>query len=121
MYGNSYWGIISCNTGISANRIANRIIVQTRKNSDTGYKAIDPQTNEYVVPGKNNYADGLNVGYTWIPYKNMTYIGSQLTWTDLNHHIYGATIEENVIVRSVYSYIVPKRLNYVWTSEGSGI
>ena len=116
-YGSSWWGIISCNTGISANRI----IAQTGKDPDTGNKVIDPDTNKYVVPGKNSYADGKNGGYTWITYKNMTYTGSQLTWTSLDNHVSGATVEGNVIVRSVYSYIVPKKPNYVWTSEGSGI
>lgn len=53
-YGSSYWGVISCNTGISANRI----IAQTGKDPDTGNKVIDPNTNKYVVPGKNSYADG---------------------------------------------------------------
>ncbi|MFC0290074.1 hypothetical protein [Bombilactobacillus bombi] len=51
-YGTTYFGIISCNTGVSTN-----------------YD--DPKTRE----------SGLNGGYTWVTYKNINYIGSQFSWT----------------------------------------
>lgn len=114
-YGTSYWGIVSCNTGISANRI----IAQTGKDPDTGNKVIDPKTGKYVVPGKNSYADGLYGGYTWITYKNINYTGSQFSWTS-NQHVAGATISGTVNAQCVYYYADPLRPNTYWPTEGPG-
>ena len=117
IYGTSYWGFVSCNTGIAANRI----IAQTGKDPDTGNKVIDPDTNKYVVPGKNSYADGLHGGYSWLTYENTNYIGSQFAWTGFGTS--GITIKGTVYVNSVFTYKIPSLMNnssYIWKTYNGG-
>ena len=117
IYGTSYWGFVSCNTGIAANRI----IAQTGKDPDTGNKVIDPDTNKYVVPGKNSYADGLHGGYSWLTYENTNYIGSQFAWT--GNGTSGITIKGTVYVNSVFTYKIPSSMNnssYIWKTYNGG-
>ena len=116
-YGSSYYGVLSCNTGISANCL----ISKTGKDPDSGKTVIDPDTKKDVIPGlENSYSKGLNGGYTWITYKDITYTGSQFSWTS-TYHVAGATMEGNVVANTLYTYKEPGiNSDYIWQTESNG-
>ena len=117
IYGTSYWGFVSCNTGIADNHeLANSKVGQPDPtNPDHILAGIDDQTRI------DQAADGLNGGYSWLTYENTNYIGSQFAWTGKGTS--GVTVKGNVYVNSVFSYKIPSSMNYssyIWTTQDSG-
>ena len=117
IYGTSYWGFVSCNTGIAANHeLANSKIGQP-----------DPTNPEHILAGKDDQdridqaAAGENGGYSWLTYENTNYIGSQFAWT--HNGTSGVTIKGTVYANSVFSYKIPSSMNnssYIWTTYNGG-
>lgn len=107
-YGSSYFGVISCNTGVSANYLK----AKNGIDPDTGKKISDKE--------RQDCSEGLNGGYTWITYKDITYTGSQFSWTK-NTHVAGATMEGNVVANTLYTYKEPGiNSDYIWQTESYG-
>ena len=107
-YGSSYFGVISCNTGVSANYLK----AKNGIDPDTGKKISDKE--------RQDCSEGLNGGYTWITYKDITYTGSQFSWTK-NTHVAGATMEGNVVANTLYTYKEPGiNSDYIWQTESDG-
>ena len=107
-YGSSYYGIVSCNTGVSANYLKAK-------------NGVDPDTGKEISDDERQACkNGLNGGYTWITYKDITYTGSQFSWTDTDH-VAGATMEGNVVANTVYTYKEPGiNSDYIWQTDSNG-
>ncbi|NUF24959.1 hypothetical protein [Bombilactobacillus mellis] len=110
-YGSSYYGIVSCNTGIATNYLR----AHSKVNDP------DPDDNTPLTADKISRANvGLDGGYTWVTYKDITYTGSQFSWTDTNH-VAGTTMKGNIISRSLYSYKAPGiNPDFVWQTDSNG-
>ena len=117
IYGTSYWGVVSCNTGIAVNHeLAHSKIGQP-----------DPTNPDHILAGTvdqdriDQAADGLNGGYSWLTYENTRYIGSQFAWT--HNGTSGVTIKGTVYANIVYSYKIPSLMNYssyIWKTYNGG-
>lgn len=117
IYGTSYWGFVSCNTGIAANHeLAHSKIGQP-----------DPTNPDHILAGTvdqdriDQAAAGENGGYSWLTYENTNYIGSQFAWT--HNGTSGVTVKGTVYANSVFSYKIPSSMNYssyIWTTQDSG-
>ncbi|MCX0278498.1 hypothetical protein [Bombilactobacillus mellis] len=117
IYGTSYWGFVSCNTGIADNHeLAHSKVGQP-----------DPTNPDHILDGKTDEtriaqaAAGENGGYSWLTYENTHYIGSQFAWTGSGTS--GVTIKGTVYANSVFSYKIPSLMNYssyIWTTQDSG-
>ncbi|MBA1434501.1 hypothetical protein [Bombilactobacillus bombi] len=103
IYGTTYWGMVSCNTGKATNYITAHL------------KPDDP---EYDKTKVDRAKQGLDGGYTWITYRNIRYIGSQLSWTQRGTS--GSTIAGNVVSSSVRSYRDPVHPEWIWLTESNG-
>ncbi|AXX65186.1 hypothetical protein DS830_06735 [Bombilactobacillus bombi] len=113
IYGTSWWGFISCNTGLATNYdLAN---TEPKNPNDVDYDPnTDPANNDKIQTAKA----GLNGGYSWITYRDVNYTGSQFSWT--GSQTSGITIAGTVNVRSVYSYLIPGD-SYQWITKNLGI
>ena len=116
IYGTSYWGFVSCNTGIAANHdLANSKVGQP-----------DPTNPDHILTTAdqdriNQAAAGEIGGYSWLTYENTNYIGSQFAWT--HDGTSGVTVKGTVYANSVFSYKIPSLMNYssyIWTTQDSG-
>ena len=116
IYGTSYWGFVSCNTGIAANHeLAHSKVGQP-----------DPTNPDHILTADDgerikDAAAGKIGGYSWLTYENTNYIGSQFAWTGSGTS--GVTIKGTVYANSVFSYEIPSSMNYssyIWTTQDSG-
>ena len=117
IYGTSYWGFVSCNTGVADNHeLANSKIGQP-----------DPTNPDHILAGTVDQdriaqaAAGKIGGYSWLTYENTNYIGSQFAWTGSGTS--GTTIKGTVYVNSVFSYKIPSKMNnssYIWLTYNNG-
>ena len=116
IYGTSYWGFVSCNTGIAANHeLANSKVGQP-----------DPTNPDHILTADDgerikDAAAGKIGGYSWLTYENTNYIGSQFAWTGKGTS--GVTVKGTVYANSVFSYKIPSSMNYssyIWTTQDSG-
>ncbi len=115
IYGTSYWGFVSCNTGVAVNHeLANSKIGQP-----------DPTNPDHILAGKTDEtriaqaAAGKIGGYSWLTYENTHYTGSQFAWT--HNGTSGVTIKGTVYANIVYSYKIPSSMNYssyIWKTDG---
>lgn len=117
IYGTSYWGFVSCNTGVADNHeLAHSKVGQP-----------DPTNPDHILAGKTDEtriaqaAAGKIGGYSWLTYENTNYIGSQFAWT--GNGTSGTTIKGTVYVNSVFSYKIPSTMNnssYIWLTYSNG-
>ncbi|NUG38633.1 hypothetical protein GYT97_01885 [Lactobacillus mellis] len=117
IYGTSYWGFVSCNTGIAANyELAHSKVGQP-----------DPTNPDHILAGQTDEtriaqaAAGEIGGYSWLTYENTKYIGSQFAWT--HNGTSGVTIKGTVYANSVFSYKIPSLMNnssYIWKTYHGG-
>lgn len=116
IYGTSYWGVVSCNTGIAVNHeLANSKVGQP-----------DPTNPGHILTTADQKridqaADGLNGGYSWLTYENTHYVGSQFAWTHKGTS--GVTIKGTVYANIVYTYKIPSSMNYssyIWKTFNGG-
>lgn len=116
IYGTSYWGFISCNTGIAANyELANSKVGQPDPTNPGNILTTADQDRI------NQAAAGENGGYSWLTYENTKYIGSQFAWT--HNGTSGVTIKGTVYANIVYSYKIPSSMNnssYIWKTYNGG-
>lgn len=111
-YGTSYYGIVSANVGKASNYL--------RARANPGDKDPDDNTKTLTQSDIDTSKAGGNGGYTWLTFKNMTYTGSQLSWTS-GSRVAGTTILGNVTCRSLFSYTEPGiNSNYLWQTDSSG-
>ncbi|MFD0729302.1 hypothetical protein [Bombilactobacillus mellis] len=111
-YGTSYYGIVSANVGKASNYL--------RARANPGDKDPDDNTKTLTQSDIDTAKAGGNGGYTWLTFKNMTYTGSQLSWTS-GSRVAGTTILGNVTCRSLFSYTEPGiNSNYLWQTDSSG-
>ena len=116
IYGTSYWGFVSCNTGIADNHeLAHSKVGQPDPtNPDHILTAADDERIEDAAAGKIG-------GYSWLTYENTNYIGSQFAWTGKGTS--GVTVKGTVYVNSVFSYKIPSLMNnssYIWLTYNNG-
>ena len=113
IYGSTFWGFISCNSGKAINHDIAQLTVK-----DHDPTSNDPNkllTQDQIDSAKSGY----NGGYSWITYKDDTYTGSQFSWTGSGTS--GVTIAGTVVARSLYSYTVPNESSqFVWTTQSDG-
>ena len=117
IYGSSYWGFVSCNTGVADNHeLAHSKVGQP-----------DPTNPDHILTGKDDQdridqaAAGEIGGYSWLTYENTNYIGSQFAWTGFGTS--GITIKGTVYVNSVFTYKIPSLMNnssYIWKTYSGG-
>ena len=117
IYGTSYWGVVSCNTGIAVNHeLANSKIGQP-----------DPTNPDHILAGVDDQkridqaAAGKIGGYSWLTYENTHYVGSQFAWT--HNGTSGVTIKGTVYANIVYTYKIPSLMNYssyIWKTYNGG-
>ena len=116
IYGTSYWGFISCNTGIAANyELAHSKVGQPDPTNPGNILTTADQDRI------NQAAAGENGGYSWLTYENTRYIGSQFAWT--HNGTSGVTIKGTVYANIVYSYKIPSSMNnssYIWKTYNGG-
>lgn len=116
IYGTSYWGFISCNTGIAANyELAHSKVGQPDPTNPGNILTTADQDRI------NQAAAGENGGYSWLTYENTRYIGSQFAWT--HNGTSGVTIKGTVYANIVYSYKIPSLMNnssYIWKTYNGG-
>ena len=116
IYGTSYWGFVSCNTGIAANHeLANSKVGQPDPtNPGNILTTADQKRIDQAAAGEIG-------GYSWLTYENTNYIGSQFAWTGKGTS--GVTIKGTVYANSVFSYKIPSSMNnssYIWTTYNDG-
>ena len=116
IYGSSYWGFVSCNTGVADNHeLAHSKVGQP-----------DPTNPDHILTAADderikNAAAGKIGGYSWLTYENTNYIGSQFAWTGSGTS--GITIKGTVYVNSVFTYKIPSSMNnssYIWQTYSNG-
>lgn len=116
IYGTSYWGFVSCNTGVADNHeLAHSKVGQP-----------DPTNPDHILTTADQKridqaAAGEIGGYSWLTYENTNYIGSQFAWTGSGTS--GVTIKGTVYVNSVFSYKIPSTMNnssYIWLTYSNG-
>ncbi|MCO6543937.1 MAG: hypothetical protein J6584_08235 [Lactobacillus sp.] len=120
IYGTTYWGFISCNTGIAKNRVAIKMKEPIKQPGDVGYNSDknDPTSDYNRANNLDDYKKGLAGGYSWITYDNVHYVGSQFSWTGGGTS--GVTILGDTSGKSVRSFRAPDS-DFIWLSESNNL